>query len=180
VSASSQVPVRQTEAKRWQERLGAWFLGSVGCALALTALAKIVAVAGHQPILDQKDVVVPALNLSAMLSVAALLEIVVAASIWTAKDRRTAALWVLWLGSLFATYRWARWAMGYREPCRCLGGLFGFVDISSRLADRAAAALLVYMFVGSLLIVGMTASEGRNGRRWRDSATTNSQHVTQT
>jgi len=117
--------------------------------LCLTSALKIVSSLGEAKVLAVADPLVAFLTTRQMLFLAAALELLVAAFLWSERFDRYRPWLTLWLVSLFVTYRVGLISIGYHGPCSCLGNIFEWFPSLEKWASPMMWAALVCMFLTS-------------------------------
>lgn len=60
---------------------------------------------------------------------------------------------IAWLATLFSSYRFGLWWVGYKKPCSCLGSLTAALRVSAEASDIIAMVILAYLLIGSWSLV---------------------------
>ena len=111
------------------------YLLGAGFILALTALAKIIAlvrpVPGYAVQLMHFDPIVFFLSAPTLLWFAVLLELAVCGIVCFHTSRIVLHYALALLGSLFVSYQLGLWLGNFPHPCLCLGGSLEWLGISS-------------------------------------------------
>jgi hypothetical protein len=125
------------------------FLLSCAAVLSLTALAKLSSVFGHAKILDFPD---PLWGISnrRFLGVLAVLELAVAALVFTRVRVEMKFLITAWLGANFLLYRVAVAVLKPGKLCPCLGSVTERLQINETTAGYILSGIAFYMFIGGL------------------------------
>jgi hypothetical protein len=137
------------------DKLKQFYLRSVGVALAVTAVAKLVAAAGSSRYLELPDPIL-VLKFRDVLLVAGLVEITVVWFCLFGTRIGTRCSLVAWLSTSFILYRIGLSRSGWHKPCACLGNLTDALHVSPGAADIAMKIVLGYMFAGSYAILFLT------------------------
>jgi hypothetical protein len=117
--------------------------------LMATAAAKLHLLSGFAGILDAQDPVFHVVTRQ-VLWLAVAIEIGGAA--WIAFNLRDSSSMLpgALLAAMFAGYRLLAWAVFYRKPCPCLGGVLDWLHLAKPIKDAIPLVLLVYMALGSI------------------------------
>ena len=127
------------------------FLTGVILVLAVTAIAKLWAVAGEARMMALQDPLFIFLSRRQMLLLAALVEVAVITVILRLWNLPLAAIgMVAWIALLFLAYRLGLSAIGYQGPCGCAGDAFAGMGVPPAVVDTVTGVLLGYLLVGSL------------------------------
>ncbi len=127
------------------------FVGSVALLLAATASAKVISAFGSSVILELNDPVIGIPN-QYLLQGAAAIELVLICLIVFARQNTTKLLAIAWLATALCVYRLGlSFAGGAR--CPCLGTIGDNLHISESTLDGVMIYVLVYMFLGSVVLL---------------------------
>jgi glucan phosphoethanolaminetransferase (alkaline phosphatase superfamily) len=119
--------------------------------LLVTAIAKLWSVFQGSRLLDDTDPLIQ-VPFTVLLLIAAALELCVMA-ICLFRPTVNGLVAVVWLCSLFLSYRIGLWWVGWQKPCSCLGNLTDALHISPQLADNIMKGLLAFMLLGSISLL---------------------------
>lgn len=140
---------RMITREPWRRLLPIFSL-SVGGALWVTAVLKLSAVAAAIPELDSPDPVFGVLTTRQILLLAAVLEVAVGRQLLRWQEDPRALGLIAWLVIAFLAYRGAAWFNGWRGPCHCLGGRYGWAYfVPVYLQDGLTKLLLLWMLFGT-------------------------------
>lgn len=142
------------------------FIGVASFLLLITGSAKIWAASGNSKVLNVNDPIF-AFKFKYLLLLVGCLEVTVFFLIWYWRSRtldQCAVRLVAWLSTVIGLYRLALILIGYQEPCHCLGSLTDALHISTRAADSISVFILMYMLLGSYLILLFTRLRRRSTR----------------
>lgn len=123
-------------------------------ALAFTGLAKIITFFGKSGILDTQDPLLGFPFRDVLLAVG-IIELVIAAICLFKSNGwpRLCATLIALLSIDFLAYRIFFKLTGWHRTCGCLGNLTDMLHIPPEIADNVMKALLVFLLVGSSLIL---------------------------
>ena len=124
------------------------FIVSAVVILVVTGAAKVLSSLGHVKALDQVDPVFGA-PLRALLALTGIAEIMIAGYCFRSPRVRLSAGLLAWFSSLLLLYRISLLALGWRQPCSCLGSLTEVLHLSPDTADLIMKWVLAYLLVGS-------------------------------
>lgn len=137
-----------------KNRFARWFLTSCGVILTVTAFAKLVSVTGEVKVLARPDPVFVFLTFRQLFFLVGVLELSVAAVIFSPTPRVVNKLTlVAWISSVFLAYRIGLWAMGYKGECNCLGHLTDWLGVAPGIADAGMKTILAYLLLGSVALL---------------------------
>ncbi len=142
-------PQRITEPVRhrmWPLSRG--FIASAIVILAVTGVAKVLSSLGHVRALDQVDSLF-GLPLRALLALTGVAEVLLAGYCWRSSRLRFSVGLLAWFSSLLLLYRIELRALGWRQPCSCLGSLTDALHLSPDTADLIMKWVLAYLLLGS-------------------------------
>ncbi len=143
-------PQRLAEPERhylWPLSRG--FIVSAVVILAVTGVAKVLSSLGQVKALDQIDPVF-GVPLRALIALTGIAEIFLAGHCFRSPRVRLSTGLLAWFFSLLLVYRISLLALGWRQPCSCLGNLTEVLDLSPDTADLIMKWVLAYLLVGSL------------------------------
>jgi len=141
--------------------IGPFLTGAI-LVLAVTAIAKLWAVAGEARMMALQDPLFIFLSRRQMLLLAALVEVAVITVIVRLWNLPLAAIgMVAWIALLFLAYRLGLSAIGYQGPCGCAGDAFAGMGVPPAVVDTVTGVMLGYLLVGSLgLLLWARRTEG--------------------
>jgi hypothetical protein len=139
---------------RFLRALSAAFLYVSMLVLIITALLKLISIAGHASVLEQPDPLLPFLSNRQLLAIVAIMEIGVASFLaFSRSDSWRKTLAVAWLMTLFLVYRTGHWVLGVPGSCSCLGNAADWLGVPARTLDRITAGVLVLLLAGSYSLI---------------------------
>lgn len=140
------------------EKLSRWFIVSASCIFLITGLAKLGSLFGTNPEFSKADPVI-GIPLRYPMLLAGILECAVSvASLRFKSDFKVGLSLIAWLASTFAVYRLALLSVQIGMPCNCAGKLPSLLHIPPIFADWTIMLLLVYMLLGSYVLLGLSLS----------------------
>jgi len=125
-----------------------WYVAVVRVLLLLTAVAKLLSVAGEARFLAVPDPVF-LLPTRAVLLMAALTELAVAAYLTWGRSPTLKHGILLWLACVFLVYRGTLRFASPSTPCRCLGWVGDLVPVPPHFLERGLEAVLIGILIGS-------------------------------
>jgi hypothetical protein len=125
------------------------YLVSAVILLVITGAAKVASSFGATRSLDQPDPVF-GIPLRAVLVITGLVEILLATFCFRSPRTRLSTGLIAWFCGLVLTYRAGLRALGWQQPCRCLGTLTDALRIPPDTADLVMKWVLCYLIIGSL------------------------------
>lgn len=132
------------------------FVTSAAVVLSLTGLAKIWAATGVSRLLAAVDPVFGVTFRKVMMG-AGIVEVAIAliclAAVFRPKWMPLSIGLVAWLATSFIAYRYGLMAIGWSQPCNCLGSLTARIGIPASVADIAMKCLAWYLVVGSYTLL---------------------------
>ena len=134
------------------------FLIGAAIVLLITAVFKLaslglVRISGEDPLFWF-------LTKSQVLGLAAILEFSVAVALLSRRldeFRKTAA--VAWLAMIFLVYRLSLLAVGWHEPCGCLGNAPVWFGLTPRILDFVMRSVLAVLLFGSFSLLAMQVTQ---------------------
>jgi hypothetical protein len=137
-------------------RIIKWYVRSVAGILFVTAAAKFFSVYRSGGSVTAVDPVFIFIRTDVLLVLVALLETGCAVLLWLIKKQRTQLLLIMWLSTLFLTYRVGLLLVGYSGPCSCFGKPQSWVDFPFFASlDVIMKWVLAYMLILSCLLFGV-------------------------
>jgi hypothetical protein len=130
--------------------------------LGITATTKLVTVVMSTPILAETNLIL-GVSYRTTLALAAAAEIFTIVVMLIAKTDGIRAVAILSLSAAFWVYRIAA-SKVHQSHCPCLGNLSDWLHLSSNVTDAISLNILLYLSVGSLIVVGSTFLR----RPWRN------------
>jgi hypothetical protein len=131
------------------------FVVSAAVVLVLTAAVKLLGATRNAPYLTLPDPLFQLVSSRTMILLAAVVELTVAGLLILRKVDRL-KLWLLvWLSSLFLSYRAGLLLVGFSGLCPCLGGPLDWFGVKPTMADAVAKGIIGYLLVfavGFLLV----------------------------
>ncbi len=115
-----------------------------------TGLAKAFGATGPARILDAADPLF-GIRFRHLLLLVGLLELLVAWWCFSAPRRTFTMAAVAALATNFLLYRVGLWALGWKQPCHCMGTLTDALHMAPPTADHIMKGLLAYLLVASYL-----------------------------
>ena len=128
------------------------FLVGAGIILLITGSAKLISAFGHAPVLNTADPVFK-ISFRNLFFVAGFLEMIVSSACLFDKKPLLNLKLVAWLATTFVAYRLALAWVGWTRPCSCLGNLTDALHVPPKAADWVAQIFLVYLFLGSMILL---------------------------
>ena len=131
------------------------YFETVGVLLFFTAAIKVMSLFGdHTKYLHSPDPLFTEFSALFVILSAAVFEVAVAISLFLVHSIKVRAFLTLWLSSFFVAYRIGLW---YYHPtrvsCGCMGSFSKWVKLSEQTVDQIAFSILLFMIVGSLLVL---------------------------
>jgi hypothetical protein len=139
------------------------FLVTAGLLLLATAVAKFISSAGSGQILQTADPLLRIPNRH-LFWLAGSVESVISLICFFSRRILLRAALVASLAIGFAMYRVGLWWIDYQGDCPCLGNLTGALHIQPEKADMALTMVLLYLLLGSLIILLWYWKVGNNLR----------------
>lgn len=129
----------------------------MGVLLFFTAAIKVMSLFGdHTKYLHSPDPLFTEFSALFVILSAAVFEVAVAISLFLVHSIKVRAFLTLWLSSFFVAYRIGLW---YYHPtrvsCGCMGSFSKWVKLSEQTVDQIAFSILLFMIVGSFLILAL-------------------------
>lgn len=128
------------------------FLLIAGVLLLITGIAKLVSSLGTAKILQAPDPVL-GLKLQYVFWIVSALEFAIALVCFFCKRIKTSAGLLLWVATVFLTYRFALHSGNYDKPCGCLGSITSVLHMSEKTADTIALAILGYFLLAGASVL---------------------------
>ncbi|WCJ59542.1 hypothetical protein NXS98_00035 [Fontisphaera persica] len=135
------------------------FLKSAAVILAVTAMCKLISVAGEAKVMALADPVFRFISLRQLLLVTALAEGAVAWYVWKGKESAAKSFLVLWLCGMFIGYRLGLWLMNYKG-CSCVGTVTEWLPVPPATVDWVMKVVLAYLTAGSAVCFWKTFLKG--------------------
>ena len=134
--------------------------------LMLTAAAKVKSAFGTSKLLLLKD---PILVVSdgRLLVASAAVEFLVVVYLLFGKRSELKALLVMWLATIFLTYRTWLHYLSPSKPCKCLGSITDWLRLSTATANKLLLVVTLIMLCGggAILIYRMLSRNGHLSSR---------------
>lgn len=140
-----------------------WFVWSAGVVLAITGAGKAFAATGPAGALDLPDPFL-GLRFRHLMLLVGLAELLVAFFCLFTPKRLFALGAVAWLATSFSVYRAGLWFIGWRRPCGCMGSLTDLLRLSPSTSDQIMKGVLLFLLVGSHLLLLRYWRRGRAGK----------------
>lgn len=137
------------------------------CILAITALLKLIGLAQSPEWISTQDAVMP-VQLGYMVGLAAIIEILVLAYVWTSTRDYQAAYAVIFLSVVIVLYRLLA-NMSGNAHCPCLGNIADWWPWLGRYQGQLLTTILSWLIITSLAQV-LVAFEPYNWYHQRDQA----------
>lgn len=136
---------------------GNWYFKTVGVLLFFAGAIKVMFLSGdHTKYLHSPDPLFTEFSALFVILSAAVFEVAVAISLFLVHSIKVRAFLTLWLSSFFVAYRIGLW---YYHPtrvsCGCMGSFSKWVKLSEQTVDQIAFSILLFMIVGSFLILAL-------------------------
>jgi len=129
-----------------------FYFRTVAGLLWATGLIKLISAFGSARLLTEQDSIFDVKN-TYLLGFTGSLEILIGIILISKLDLLFRRLVLVWLTACLVLYRVGLWWLNVAQPCPCLGNITGWLGISRRTADLLATSILVYLLVGSLVIL---------------------------
>lgn len=120
---------------------------AVGVILSITALVKFITVFGNPKYLSLSDPLLWFLTNRQVLISAGSVELGVAGVIFFGSNPTTKAFALSWLSALIVSYRAALYIIKPGVPCKCLGHVTEWLQISPATADAISKGLLTFILL---------------------------------
>jgi hypothetical protein len=134
-------------------KIQGFFIFSAAVILFVTAAAKIYGATGTAEALGNSDPLIPLSNRQVFYLVGGI-ELFISAFLLVKDESQGLKLSVIaWLATNYLVYRAGLWWMGMPNFCDCLGNLNEKLFISPRILNHSMLALLVWLVVGSYLLL---------------------------
>ena len=146
------------KAVKWMR----WFVLTAGMILLATGLMKILSAFGHAGILGLTDPIF-GISFRYLMLLVGSLELIVSGICLCGRYPVSQCVVVAWLATCFLLYRFAFRFIDWSAPCPCLGTLTSAIPISPRAIDITSKCILVYLLVGSYLLLANIAVIYRKG-----------------
>jgi len=132
--------------------------------LLLTAILKFLTVLQPLPLLEVNDPVFHFLKMRTMLFCSAILEISIAFVVLFNRTSWKSFFPLLWLASVFLTYRHALKVLRYSGPCNCLGDSWKWINIDHATAYFVSGYILLFFLIASLIFLSLFLVERHHNR----------------
>jgi glycosyltransferase involved in cell wall biosynthesis len=129
-----------------------FFFYSAGLMLLITSLAKLVSSFGGARAVLMPDPIW-AMPFRYVFMGVGIIELAVAAVCFFSKRVGLKTGLVAWLATNFVVYRIGLLWVGYHKPCNCMGTLTDTLHISPRVADNVMLCVLMYLLIGSYIMI---------------------------
>lgn len=120
--------------------------------LGATGLAKVFSATGSAHALETTEPLT-GISFRLLLLLVGLGELLIAFFCLFTLRRRSSLLAVACISTNFLVYRAGLWLIGWHRPCSCIGGLADMLHLSPLAADNIMKGVLVYLLVGSCLLL---------------------------
>lgn len=134
-------------------RIEKCFCVSVAAILSLTATLKLIAMLEFNNLLGRPDPIFFFLSIGNLMVITSLLEWVVVLALVSRVSWNNKLLLVIWITTLFVTYRVGLLVLGYHGECNCLGQPASWMALFQLKfhANSVSQVMLGYMVTGCLL-----------------------------
>jgi hypothetical protein len=143
--------ISENKCVRWSNR----YFRTVGILLFFIALIRTICLLGnHECYLYTPDPLFIKFSSFSVILATVIFEVAIAISLFLVHSIKTRVLLILWLSSLFTVYRIGVWIyFPTWVSCSCRGFFSKWLKISEQTVDQIAFSILLFMIVGSLLVL---------------------------
>ena len=128
------------------------FIWSAGALFFITGMAKLVSAIGSADVLRMRDPIL-AIPFRYLFVLAGGLELAIAFFCVFGRRMELQVGSIAWLATVFLVYRLGLWLIDYHKGCSCLGNLMEVLHISQEMAGQIMRGVLVYLLVGSYVLL---------------------------
>lgn len=128
----------------------AFFIRSSVAILTFTMICKLISVGTSSDYLQAAAPIFTFLKWKEFLIVASAVEGITTATILWSNPIRRQLLAILWISSVFLTFRMTLWLTGYTGPCNCAGFVGDWIHLPRAIVETTMLTFAWYMFLGSL------------------------------